>query len=401
VSCCSEPGEILILPREGGYRNLREDDSPALDGDVVSSFESRVELGQLGGEVSEGLSRLRARPFVLEVPESEVEDRLLELERHPRVAAATRNWRVSLEDAGVGIEAAEAFVGRHHLSPEFRGRAGVRPAHVAVLDSGIEPGAVCCGRLSVDQLNLASIEQPIRSAPHDVDGHGSTVASIIHVIDPRASITSIRCFDRGRAALSDIVNGILFGLLLPEPIDVFNLSLRIDVSIEACPNCQFAIFGPSAERAMRRVFDHLRFTGAAEPLFIAAAGNHGPRVAVPAALEGIVAVGSTGASAPADPRPEPKYRDIPPLFVVAPGGSRDDPVGWTGAMNRRRRFGTSFATAVVSGMAARLVSEGWEVRAEPPGLKGALLLSRLEPWLWRGFPGYERAVHGAGVLPAP
>lgn len=401
MSCCSESGEILILPREGGYRNLSEDRSSALDGDVVSSFESHVEFGQLGGELSEGLSRLRSWPFVLEVPESEVEDRLLELERHPRVAAATRNWRVSLEDAGVGIGAAEAFVGRHGVSPHPPVTAGARPAHVAVLDSGIGPGAVCCGRLSVEQLNVASVEQPIRSPPHDVDGHGSTVASIIHVIDPCADITSIRCFDRGRAALSDIVNGILLGLLLPEPIDVFNLSFRIDVSIEVCPNCQFSVFGPSAERAMRRVFDHLRFTAAREPLFIAAAGNQGPRVAVPAALEGIVAVGSTGASAPADPRPEPTYRDIPPLFVLAPGGSRDDPVGWTGAMNRRQRFGTSFATAVVSGSAARLVSAGWDVRAEPAGVKGALLLSRLEPWLWRGFPGYERSVHGAGVLSAP
>jgi hypothetical protein len=365
VSCCSESGEILILPREGGYRDLSEDPSSALTGDVISSLESQVEFGQLGGELFEGLSRLRSWPFVLEVPESEVEDRLLDLSHRPPVPV------------------------------------GASAAHVAVVDSGVDPSAVCCGRLSVEQLNVANVEQPIRSPPHDGDGHGSTVASIIHVIDPWASITSIRCFEQGRAALSDIINGILLGLLLLEPIDVFNLSLRIDASTEVCPNCEFAVFGPSAERAMRRVFDHLRFTAAPEPVFIAAAGNHGPRVAVPAALEGIVAVGSTGASAPADPRPEPSYRDLPPLFVVAPGGSRDDPVGWTGAMNQRQRFGTSFATAVVSGASARLVSAGWDLRAEPPGAKGALLLSRLEPWLWRGFPGYERAVHGAGVLRGP
>ena len=277
-------------------------------------------------------------------------------------------------------------------------KIGSRPAHVAIVDSGVDPSAVCCGRLSAEQLNVADVRQPIRSPPHDENGHGSTVASIIHLIDPSASITSIRCFDRGRATLSDIVDGILLGLLLPEPVDVYNLSLKIDVSVEVCPNCQFEAYGPSAERAMRRVFDHLRFTVAAEPLFIAAAGNHGPRVAVPAAIEGIVAVGSTGASAPTNPRPEPSYRDIPPLFLVAPGGSSDDPVGWTGAMHQRKRFGTSFAAAVVSGSAARLVSAGWDVRGAPPGVKGALFLARLEPWLWRDFPGYEPRVHGSGVL---
>lgn len=100
VSCCAESGEILILPREGGYRDLIQDPSSALGGDVVSSLDSQVEFGELGGELAEGLSSLRTWPFVLEVPESEVEDRLLVLERDPRIAAATRNWRVSLRIPG-------------------------------------------------------------------------------------------------------------------------------------------------------------------------------------------------------------------------------------------------------------------------------------------------------------
>jgi hypothetical protein len=401
MPCCAESGEILIMPREGTYRDLSEDPSPALEGDVISSFDSEIDLDSLGREGFGTSSGLRSRPFVLQVPERDVEDRLLELERHPKVAAATRNWRVSLEGSGVDIGAIEAFVTQLDLLDSLPPPTSPGPAHVGVIDSGVDPSAVCWGRLSMQQLNIVAAQQSVRSAPFDVDGHGTTIASIIHRIDPYASITSIRCFDRGPSALSDIVNGILLALLVLEPVDIFNLSLKIDVSVEYCPNCQTPMFGPSAERAMRRLFDHLRYTPENEPLFIAAAGNDGKRVAIPAALEGIVAVGSTGASHPAAPRPEPQYQDIPALFVVAPGGSRAAPVGWTGVMHQKPRFGTSFATAVVSGVAARLVSAGWNVRAEPTGAKGAELLQRLDPWLWRDFPGFERTLHGAGVLSVP
>lgn len=385
------------MPREGGLRDLAEAGLPALEGEVIANFEDLVERGGLAHSAARGPSRLRSAPFLLDVPEQEVEHRLADLERHPRIAAATRNWRVSLEDAGVGLQAVHEFVLRHGLVHPPPMAAPLRPVHVVVVDSGVDADAVCCEQLTPDQLNVGDIGRPIRSAPYDDDGHGSTVASLIHLLNPQATITSIRCFSNGRGTLADVVDGLLLGLLLDEPVDIFNCSFKIDVSVEVCPQCQHPTMGPSAERSLRRLLDHIRFTSADEPVFVAAAGNEGPRIAMPGALEGVVAVGSTGASNATHPQPDPRYSEVPPLFLLAAGGSRNDPVGRSAASGRLL-CGTSFATAMVSGAASRLVSEGWNLRNEPPGQKGAFLLTRLEPYLWRTFPGYDRAVHGAGVL---
>lgn len=398
LSCCAEPGEILVLPREGGHGDLMERAIPGLGGDLVSSFEALVRRAELGHGPADRHSVRSASPFVIRVPEAEVEHRLRDLEHHPSIAAATRNWRVSLENAGFGVDSVRDFVSQHGPRMPLAAPYPSRPAHVAIIDSGVHPDAACCPGQLPAQLDVTATTGSIRTAPHDPVGHGTVVAAIVHSIDPHAVITSIRCFDNNRSTLSDIVSGLLLGLLLPQPVDVFNLSLKVDVSVETCPSCGYETFGPSAEASMRRLLDHVRFTAAAEPLFIAAAGNDAPRVAVPAALDGVVAVGSTGASPMADPLPDPRYRAVPGLFLLAPGGSDDDPVGSTGAPLPTRWRGTSFATAVVSGAAANLVSGGWDVRAEPPGLKGASLLSRLDPFLWRSFPGYDGAVHGAGVL---
>ena len=410
MSCCGNGGEILIVPGEGGPAGVERGEL-GLEG-VVSSWEEFFGFSSpedADSAMRERMHDLRSRPFVAKVPEDRIEEELARLREQPNVAAATRNWRVSLDAPVTGLSGAHIdmfelveFLDRVGLPNRWDPQPGEASVRVAVLDSGVDPSAVqCCDVLDPLQLDAAALGTALRTNPHDPDGHGSVVAGLIHRLAPGARITSVRCFGSGPSTLADVVYGLLFARLQDEPIDVFNLSFSVDFSVDECPACGYTYNTTDERTAMHNLFEHLRTELEDRPVFVAAAGNRGGTVAIPAALDGVIAVGSTGASSRAAPLPDPSYDQIPGDFVLAPGGSEDAPVAAPTWMHSKEGvFGTSFATAVTTGVLAAILANP-DLHGIPPGRgearRGATLRA-LGDIARTDFPGYSTAVHGMGVV---
>ncbi len=414
MTCCSGSGEILVVPQEGGPRKTEREEveAPGPRG-VISSWEEFFGFASeddANGEMRERMHRLRSRPYVAFVPEESVEEELERLREDPRIAAATRNWRVSLASpvtdlqGGASVDLAEIahFLTDNGLLGEWDHlpQPG-RPVRVGILDSGIDRSAVCCNMLDATQIDAAALGSALRTNPYDPHGHGSVIAGIVHLLAPAARITSVRCFGRGAASLSDVVYGLLFARLLEEPIDIFNMSFSVDFSVDICPVCGYTFNTKDERTALRNLFDHLRTELDDRPIFVGAAGNEGGLVAIPAVLEGVIAVGSIGASPSSSPIPEPGYERVPADFLLAPGGSKTRPVATPRGLHAKvGSFGTSFATAVVSGvLAAMLGNPG--AHGIPTGRDEArreASLDALGRLARTNFVGYESAKYGMGVV---
>jgi hypothetical protein len=416
VTCCSGSGEILVVPREGGVPAAKRDEGEAPGpGGVISSWEEF--FGFSSGEdadeaMRERMHNLRSRPYVAAVQEERVEEELERLREDPRIVTATRNWRVSLASpltdikggASVDLTEIARFLGRAGLLSGWHPDPPVGPpVRVGVLDSGVDPSAVCCDVLDPLQIDAAALGSALRTNPHDPHGHGSVVAGIIHLLAPTARITSVRCFGRGAASLSDVVYGLLFARLLDEPIDIFNMSFSVDFSVDRCPKCKFTLATRDERTALRNLFHHLRTELDDRPIFVGAAGNTGGLVAIPAALEGVIAVGSTGASPPGSPQPEPGYDQVPAAFLLAPGGSEAAPVATPrGLFAKGASFGTSFATAVVSGVLAALLGStsvpGAGVIEGRNEARRQAAVEALRHVARTNFADYEPERYGMGVI---
>lgn len=404
MTCCSAPGEILIVPPAGGYeRYLEERPANLTDADVVSSIDAL--LDQESEE--EPLLDLKAarklpRPFVVRVPEDQVERRLELLQEDGR-GAAVPNWRLSLEGGSPTPDQVHEFISRSgidRLPWPVPGRKAVR---VAVLDGGVDLDAICCHALDPVEIDVTGGAGGLRRKPSDDGGHGTAVAQIIHFAQPSARIVSIRCFTGDRARLSDIIYGLLIGRLLLQPPDIYNMSFKVDAGYEVCPYCRQPLFGFRQHEALLRLFDHLRAELDDRPLLVASAGNEPGPVAIPAAIEGVLAVGSIGAGGAGGTDPTPEYTSVPDDFVLATGGTRDDPLSPGAGRHPQPMFGTSFSAALISGVLAGIVANGTclglgPTRDESHRLRALGVLG----WLARtGFPGFDPRRHGMGVVGGP
>jgi len=352
------------------------------------------------------LHRLRSEPYVAVFPEDQVEEQLAKLRQDPRVLAATRNWRVSPEGGPAvgwsgGALATDVlkFLNSAGWLPSDDGSQGAQTVHVGILDSGVNNDAVTTGALDDRQLDSCALGAAMTSTPYDHSGHGSVIAAIIDQLGIDAHIHSIRCFGRGGAVLSDIVYGMLLARLGDDPIDVFNMSFSVSASVTMCPNCQHRWMSRNDQIALDSLFGYLRDELDDRPILIAAAGNAGRTVSAPASSRDVIAVGSTGASPASDPLPEPDYRSLPADFILAPGGARTTPVAKT-RPGGNEFFGTSFATAVVSGVVARLLRDpaAHDIPSGRDDARRVALIAELRRRAYRGFRGYKSAIHGMGVL---
>lgn len=415
MTCCANSGEILVLPRGGPPSRSAEetDERGPLPSHVVSSWNElfRTSSEDVPDDARERNHALSSWPYVALVSEDDVESELRRLRQHPGVFTATRNWSVSLASpvqdlAGVSVSASNVmqFLYDAGLLDDARSSDPVRAVRVAVLDSGVDPGAISSNALESLQLDTIALGSAIRTNPHDQNGHGSVVASIVNLMAPAASILSVRCFGRGPSSLSDIVYGLLMSRLIGEPIDIFNLSFSVDASTERCPACGHTHITGDDRVALRNLFDFLRTELDSQPLVVAAAGNQGGMVAVPAALDGVIAVGSVGRGSQCQcPTAAPAYRHLPPDFVLAPGGTRDDPIlpGLRlGTMSTAAFHGTSFATAVVTGLLARVLANGDRhgIPVKRDAARAAALVGVLKSIASRNYVCYDPNRHGIGVI---
>lgn len=212
--------------------------------------------------------------------------------------------------------------------------AGVR---VAVLDTGVDISHQALSSLRLggswevrpegDGMRVAAVNAG------DVAGHGTAVAALIHALAPAAEILSVRVLDAGLR--QDRHRAIREGA---------GFALRSGAQIL---NCSFGVVGSAF-----RMPDYLEWVDAAfrqGRIVVGACGNQSPEIAEwPSHLATVVGVTAAALE------PETiRWRSDCAVEIEAAGVDAEVPVPGGGM---RRVTGSSFATARVSGLLARLVA---------------------------------------------
>lgn len=219
--------------------------------------------------------------------------------------------------------------GAHEVT---RGNAGVR---IAILDSGLNTGQL---PTSVNVLPGYNIVNKNYDTRDDYEGtyHGTNIALTIAAAIPVVSLQPVKVLrSTGYGTEADVSEGILYAAGLhdkvvnPTPAHIINLSL-----------------GQAEESTvMRRAIE--RVSRETDVLVIAASGNTRegairPGVYYPAAFAQVIAVGAI-APGPDGPRRASYSHYGPDLDLVAPPSFKE---------------GTSFSTALVSGVAGLMHAQG-------------------------------------------
>ena len=216
---------------------------------------------------------------------------------------------------------------------------------IAVVDTGLQqmPAVLPAGVQVIPGYNF-STDQPNPNTHDDhANLHGTRIAQTISQVIPNVTLQPIKVLrSSGSGTDFQVSEGILYAaglddtLYNPSPCQIINLSL-----------------GQSAESTLMRKRVEL-VTGATDILLIAASGNNrrgaGPdSIYYPAALPGVMAVGAIQATASLPTRAGYSCYG-PELDLVAPPSFTE---------------GTSFATALVSGVAGLVLSQGFDPHSIP------------------------------------
>jgi hypothetical protein len=344
---CEVPGEVLVLPREGGSRQFRDSDRYEIlysAGAILDHYAEISSEQRIPKEARSRLSRFPSQPFVVRVRQGEERRIALQLSMDKRVQAAVPN--VSLNLAGVTLSSQEidSAIQLHHA--EAGASICGSSVRVAVVDTGVDPSLAPTCSVQYDIVSPAT-----SMIPHDSDGHGSVVSAIIGRIAPAATILSVKVFPNG--TLGGLVIGIQIAIAIFEP-HVINLSLGLEAVQERCKNCGYPNGQQLSEALLRSFIASLNlYQGSVLPLIVAAAGNNS-RMLLPARCDSILAVGAYDTVAQDRP-PYAQYPSVPSArFVLAYGGDERHPFGTsTSGWGGKPLFGTSFSAAIVSGLAAR------------------------------------------------
>jgi subtilisin family serine protease len=337
---CEVPGEVLVLPREGGPRQFSNLDRYEIlysAGTILNHYAEISGDQRIPAEAWGRLSRFPSQPFVIKVPQGEERRAALRFSADKRVQAAIPNVSIGLAGVTLSSQELDSAIQLHHAEAgaPICG-SGVR---VAVVDTGVDPALA--PKCSV-QYDIAS---PAASVlPQDSDGHGSVVAAIIGRIAPAATILSVKVFPNG--TLGGLVIGIQIAMAVFEP-HVLNLSLGIEAVQERCRKCGYPNGQQFSEALLRSFIASINlYKGNVLPLIVAAAGNNS-RMLLPARCDSVLAVGAYDTVSQERP-PYAQYPSVPSTrFVLAHGGDERRPLGTSGW--GKPLFGTSFSAAIVSG----------------------------------------------------
>ncbi len=246
---------------------------------------------------------------------------------------------------------------------------------VAVVDTGVAPAPDLAGRL-LPGWNV--IDGSDRSA--DDNGHGTHVAGTIAEVEgnglaesgvaPEASILPVKVLDAtGSGSDSDVAGGIVWAA--DHGARVVNLSLG----------------GSETSTVLADAVAYARHLGV---LLVAAAGNDGGAVGVPARLAGVIAVGAVDS----DLARAPFSAGGRALDLVAPGVAiLQQTLDGVGGFADRLFSGTSMASPCVAGVAALALAAGRATTA----LGVARLLTRTALDLG---PAGKDSAYGAGLVRA-
>ncbi len=411
---CFEGGQVIVLPREGGaddfIRAIREGEGRfrilyAIE-DILSYYELRSDnlLKQFG-----------AVPFVAQVPEGEELESAEAFRANNLVKAAIPNFHVTPLSIKPHIN--KKFI--EDIITELRCSAPAiscgNAVKIAVIDTGVNPSVLSNPGTLYPRQYATDCRDPSRStAPIDPLGHGTTVAYIVNAIAPGATILSIKMMEK-----IGNIGGLIAALYLAEAEfqpDIYNLSLALTCDSEICGSCgnpiQSAINADQLRFLFSLVDKRENLTGD-KPLLIAAAGNGGSQVRMPACFENILAVGSfdtKSSKLPDYSRYSRVHRD---RFILAPGGEDNlsNSMSYIRPSSYDRQdkffFGTSFSAAFVTGIAARFLCatkdspcRGMSSGASIPNDLSTrqYLMDRFESHANRGFKGYAAHRHGIGLV---
>jgi serine protease len=246
---------------------------------------------------------------------------------------------------------------------------------VAVVDTGVAPAPDLAGRLLAGWNVIAGT-----AASADDNGHGTHVAGTIAEVEgnglaeagvaPEASILPVKVLDaEGTGSDVDVAAGIVWAA--DHGAQVVNLSLG----------------GDEASTVLADAVVYARGRGA---LIVAAAGNDGGAVGVPARLAGVLAVGAVDSALVRAPFSAGGRS----LDLMAPGvGIVQQTLDGAGGFADRSLSGTSMATPHVAGIAALVLAAGRATTAT--GIARVLARTALD----LGVPGKD-AAYGAGLARA-
>jgi subtilisin family serine protease len=347
-------------------------------------------------------------PMVLRVPEGREEEASGKLRTGTSVNAACPDLLIRPSGPIVlnvdAVDEAIEFIGA--------GAADVcgTGCNIAVLDSGIDPGMLAIPGSLFPQQYDSQIPVNPGVKPDDRFGHGSLVGYIINRIAPAAKIFSVKVMDSTGA-----IGSLISGLYLAEatgPCHLLNMSLSVSCDGEPCPVCGTNVpAGVNAEQFRYFFKQFSQGKSAQGSAFIAAAGNHERHLKMPASFPEVLAVGSFDLDS-RQPAEESRYHHVPPdRYILAPGGRHSGEKTLARAPGQSfssndALFGSSFATAFVTGVAARLICRDvgrgpCAMGAPPPSWQSHLaerLFSHLRETADRGWAEFDPELHGFGLL---
>ena len=404
-------GTALLAPAADAAEHVKGEVVVRYQGQDGGPGHTEVVSAAPGESVRQAAERLRTKPGVLSATKNVIA-RISLIPNDPgKIGAATGWQQVQWNFAGpFGVNAPLAW--DHLIAVGRPGGAGVT---VAVLDTGVayadrgrfvrspdlRGNRFVPGRDFVDRDKY----------PHDLNGHGTHVASTIAEsvnnavgvtgLAYGAQIMPVRVLDRnGEGDSVSIARGIRWAA--KHGADVLNLSFEFGETVRA--------------RQIPNILDALRFANKKGVLVVGAAGNEAARaVAYPARAQDVVSVGATtehGCVA--------EYSNTgPELDLVAPGGGPDadvtddancrplddsgrDIYQITFTRNVRtfglpgRYMGTSMAAPHVSATAALVIASGVAgPDPTPRQVKDRLIATARD----LGLPGPDNR-YGAGLLDA-
>lgn len=337
---CEVPGEVIILPR--GPKPFKDRYEILYSARTFLNHYAEIRSEQrLPGEAWSRLDRFPSQPFVIRVRQGEERRTALRLSADERVQVAIPNLSINL--AGTALSSQEIHSALQHHQVEARVPICGSGVRVAVVDTGVDPALAPRCSTQYDVTSLAASVNP-----YDHNGHGSVVSAIIGRIAPSATILSVKVFPDG--TLGGLVVGIQLAIAIFEP-HVINLSLGLEAVPGRCKKCGYPSGQQFPEELLHSFIASLRlYKGTVVPLIVAAAGNNS-RILLPARCESVLAVGAYD-MATQDRPVYAQYRSVPSSrFVLAHGGDEDHPLATSGL--GKRFFGTSFSTAIITGLAAR------------------------------------------------
>jgi hypothetical protein len=409
---CYLPGRVLILPDEHPEElKWRLSDALNMPFEILYSVQDVLEHYGFSTAIGAIREKFGHLPFVARVPEGrgiEATEQLRNLKSY--IAAACPDFVIrpssAIEINRSAVDRAIARLGAEPVSSQCG-----QGCTIAVLDTGIDPGLLGAPQaLDPVQYDAQAPAQP-GGAAGDSLGHGTLVGHIINRIAPAAKIVSIKTMNE-----SGSVGALIAALYLAEaagPCDLVNMSLSVGCEPTRCKVCGNPTSATVNSEQLGCFFSRISggwARGGSAVAMIAAAGNGYHHLAMPASFPEAIAVGAFDLDSE-DVANYSRYLHVPAeRYLLAPGGLQDAVSSFAIPLRASFRpssglYGTSFAAAFVTGIAAR------HICALRGGACGTLrptsratddvvthLRLRLAENADRSWASYNAEVHGLGLV---